>query len=106
MDVMKFKNMSEIVIFGKILHRIQILGNEITHDPCEYKLYCHCYKSNCYYTISVIANLSNYQQITEPFYTFIFIFSFKHIYKFLGLSNVLVVGQCFFKSLYLGVSVE
>ena len=41
MDVMKFKNMSEIVISDKILHRIQILGNEITHDPCEYKLYCH-----------------------------------------------------------------
>ena len=36
---MKFKNMSEIVFFGKILHRIQILDNEISHDPCEYKLF-------------------------------------------------------------------
>ena len=77
MDVMKFKNMSAIVFFGKILHRIQILGNEITHDPCEYKLYCNCYKSNGYYTISVIANLSNYQQITEPFYAFHFHFQFQ-----------------------------
>ena len=35
-----------------------------------------------------------------------FIFSFKCIYKFLGLSNVLVVGPCFFKLLYSGISVE